>query len=175
MWEVAMATSAAPTYFPAFRLRGDGVRLIDGGVWANNPAMVGVTEAISLFGRRLEDIRVLSLGTTSSVRARARRLDSAGLLGWIRVPRIVDVLLAGQGAGAFAQVQNLIGKQNALRLDPPVLDGDVPPLDSVDADTLIAKAAYHSRSFRPIFEETFADHSRQPYAPLYGPKCEVLA
>ena len=173
MWEVAMATSAAPTFFPAFRLRGDGVRLIDGGVWANNPAMVGVTEAVSLFGRRLEDIRVLNLGTTSSVRARPRRLDDAGLLRWARVPHIVDVLLSGQGAGAFAQVQNLIGKQNALRVDPPNLDGDV-QLDSVDVDTLIAKAAYHSRSFRPIFEERFADHHRQPYTPLYGAEREVL-
>src|SRR2546423_587773 len=30
MWAVAMATAAAPTYFPAFRLPGDQVRLIDG-------------------------------------------------------------------------------------------------------------------------------------------------
>ena len=174
MWEVAMATSAAPTYFPAYRLKGDGVRLIDGGIWASNPAMVGVTEAVSLFGRRLEDIRVLSLGTTSSVRARPRRLDDAGLIRWALGPHIIDVLLAGQGAGAFAQVRNLIGKENAHRLDPPILDGEV-SLDGDNADTLIAKAAHHSRSFRPAFEETFADHYRQSYTPLYGPKAEVLA
>jgi patatin-like phospholipase/acyl hydrolase len=36
-WHVGMATAAAPTYFPAHRLP-DYVRLIDGGVWANNPA-----------------------------------------------------------------------------------------------------------------------------------------
>ncbi|MGO9872696.1 MAG: CBASS cGAMP-activated phospholipase, partial [Acidimicrobiia bacterium] len=36
MWSVAMATSAAPTYFPAFRLPNDHVRLVDGGLWANN-------------------------------------------------------------------------------------------------------------------------------------------
>ena len=168
-----MATSAAPTYFPAYRLKGDGVRLIDGGVWASNPAMVGVTEAISLFGRRLEDIRVLSLGTTSSVRARPRRLDDAGLIRWALGPHIIDVLLAGQGAGAFAQVPNLIGKENAHRLDPPILDGDV-SLDGDNAETLIAKAAHHSRSFRPIFEETFGDHYRQSYTPLYGPKAEVI-
>ena len=173
MWEVAMATSAAPTYFPTYRLKGDGVRLIDGGVWANNPSMVGVTEAVSLFGRRLDDIRVLSLGTTSSARARNSRLDDAGLFRWALGPHIIDVLLAGQGAGAFAQVQNLIGKKNALRLDPPILDGDV-SLDDDNTEKLITKAAHHSRSFRPIFEETFGDHNRQPYTPLYGPKVEVL-
>ena len=37
-WQVALATSAAPTYFPACRAV-DGMRLIDGGVWANNPAV----------------------------------------------------------------------------------------------------------------------------------------
>ena len=173
MWEVAMATSAAPTYFPTYKLKGNGVRLIDGGVWANNPAMVGVTEAVGFFGRKLEDIRVLSLGTTSTARARNSRLDDAGLCRWASGPHIVDVLLAGQGAGAFAQVQNLIGKKNALRLDPPILDGDV-SLDGDNTETLIAKAAHHSRSFRPSFEETFGGHSRQQYEPLYGPKVEVL-
>ena len=88
-------------------------------------------------------------------------------------PHIIDVLLAGQGAGAFAQVRNLIGKENAHRLDPPNLDGEV-SLDDDNAETLIAKAAHHSRSFRPIFEETFSDHYRQPYTPLYGPKAEVI-
>src|SRR5450755_1816923 len=49
MWQVAMATSAAPTYFPAFSLPDEHVRLVDGGVWANNPSMVGVVEAVSMF------------------------------------------------------------------------------------------------------------------------------
>ena len=172
MWEVAMATTAAPTYFPAYRLRADGVRLIDGGVWANNPAMVGVTEAVSIFGRSLTDVRVLSLGTTSSSRARARRLDNSGLLRWARGPNIVDVLLAGQGVGMFAQVQHLVGKENAHRLDPPLLDGDI-ALDVTDADDLISKAAHHSRHFCPTFEEAFGGHGREPYLPLYGPKAEV--
>src|SRR5262249_56292833 len=80
MWQVAMATSAAPTYFPAFCLPGDGVRLVDGGVWANNPAMVGVAEAVSMFGQPLDTIRVLSIGTTSDTRTRGRGLDRGGLL-----------------------------------------------------------------------------------------------
>ena len=173
MWEVAMATSAAPTYFPAYKLRRAGVRLIDGGVWASNPAMVGVTEAVSLFGRRLEDIRVLSLGTTSSARARSRQLDNAGLIRWARGPHIVDVLLAGQGAGAFAQAQHLVGDENALRIDPPILDGDA-SMDGDNTETMLAKAAHHSRSFCPRFEKTFGDHHRQPYDPLYASESKAV-
>ena len=173
MWEVAMATSAAPTYFPAYRLSGGGGRLVDGGVWANNPAMVGVTEAVSIFGRRLSDVRVFSLGTTSRTRARPRRLDNAGLARWALGPNIVDVLLAGQSVGTFAQVQHLVGKESAHRLDPPLMDGDI-GLDGTDADALISKAAHHSRHFCPTFEEAFGGHLRKPYTPLYGPKAEVF-
>jgi len=42
--EVALATSAAPTYFPIQEI--DNVQYIDGGVYANNPVMVGLTEAV---------------------------------------------------------------------------------------------------------------------------------
>jgi uncharacterized protein len=167
MWAVGMATSAAPTYFPTFRLPGDQVRLIDGGVWCNNPALVGVTEAVSMFGQPLDTIRVLSIGTTASARTRPRHLDNAGLLRWARGPNVVDVLLNGQSAGAFAQVQHLIGPDNAHRLNPIAPD-DVAALDKCDAAGLIAKAADHSRMFCPTFEAVFGTHAPAPYSPLHG-------
>lgn len=167
-WQVAAATSAAPTFFPAFSLPEDHVRLVDGGVWANNPAMVGVVEAISMFGQPLHTIRVLSVGTTADPRTRKRKLDNGGLLHWIRSPNVVDVFLTGQSAGAFAQVQHLIGRDNAHRLDPPAPAG-LMHLDAGDVRDLKGKAAYHSRFFRPTFESIFADHTAAPYRPWYGP------
>jgi uncharacterized protein len=170
-WQVAMATCAAPTFFPAFCLPGEHVRLVDGGVWANNPAVVGVAEAVSMFGQPLESIRVLSLGTTADPRARKRRLDNGGLLQWIRSPNVVNVLLTGQSVGAFTQVQHLLGAGNAYRLDPQAPAG-LARLDAVDARDLLAKAAYHSRFFCPTFESAFADHVPGPYRPRYGPNAE---
>ena len=171
MWQVAMATSSAPTFFPAYTLPAAQVRLIDGGVWANNPAMVGVAEAVSIFGKDLKNIRVLSLGTTSSPKARARRLDKGGLFQWVTGPNIVEVLLSGQGAGTFAQVQHLLGAQNAYRLNPQIADTDT-DLDRVDSATFIASAAHHSRQFTPKFLRMFSDHICQPYTPCYGPRAE---
>jgi patatin-like phospholipase/acyl hydrolase len=47
--DVALATSAAPTYFPIYEIEALNKQYIDGGVWANNPALVGVIEALCYF------------------------------------------------------------------------------------------------------------------------------
>lgn len=63
MWAVAMATSAAPTYFPSFKYHGN--TYLDGGLWANNPSLIGVVEALEM-GASITNIRVLNISTTSS-------------------------------------------------------------------------------------------------------------
>jgi predicted acylesterase/phospholipase RssA len=68
MVQVALATTAAPTYFPAFRLRAPDreLVLIDGGLVANNPASVAYYEALyhaHFAGRVDPDFLVVSLGT----------------------------------------------------------------------------------------------------------------
>jgi uncharacterized protein len=68
MWKIARATSAAPTYFEPFKLEIDGkgqadyYSLIDGGVYANNPAMCAFAEAKVMF-ENTADILMVSLGT----------------------------------------------------------------------------------------------------------------
>jgi patatin-like phospholipase/acyl hydrolase len=47
--DVALATSAAPTYFAAASVAKDG-RYVDGGVWANNPSLIALVEAVSSLG-----------------------------------------------------------------------------------------------------------------------------
>ena len=42
--DVALATTAAPTYFPIHEI--DDVQYVDGGLFANNPIMVGLTESV---------------------------------------------------------------------------------------------------------------------------------
>lgn len=60
-WKVAAAVAAAPVFFPAVSVYEDDAH-VDGGLWANNPAMVGVTEAIRI-GYSLKQIKLLSIGT----------------------------------------------------------------------------------------------------------------
>jgi len=173
MWQVAMATTAAPTFFPAYSLPGDHVRLVDGGVWANSPSMVGIVEAVSMFGQSLDQIRLLSLGTTVAAGYRQRSLDRGGLIQWIRSPNVAQVLLAGQSQGAFTASEHLLGRGRAFRLNPPAPES-LARLDAADARDLLAAAAHHSRDFCPTFAAEFASHQRGRYTPLRTRK-EVAA
>jgi patatin-like phospholipase/acyl hydrolase len=165
LWQVAMATTAAPTYFPAFSLLDSHVRLVGGGVWANNPSMVGVVEAVSMFGQPLERIRLLSLGTTVATARRPRKLDRGGLIQWVRSPNVAQVLIAGQSRGAFTQTEHLLGRGNAYRLNPPAPES-LAKLDIANSRDLLAAAAHHSRDFSPTFAAKFASHQRGQYTPL---------
>jgi len=162
LWKVALATSAAPTYFPVCTWV-DRMRLVDGGVWANNPAMVGVVEAVGLLGVQLEDISVLSLGTTNPVAGKPASLDAGGYLHWRKAG--IDVAVRGQSHGVQGQAQLLLGKERAIRVDPPVPDG-LFALDKLSEDRLLSEAAHASRHFSPVFAEKFQPHIAAPFHQL---------
>lgn len=67
--DVALATSAAPTYLPIHEIPDyDNKQFIDGGVWANNPAMVGWIEAKKFFvgpSKEYDGIEMLSVSSLS--------------------------------------------------------------------------------------------------------------
>lgn len=64
--DVALATAAAPTYFPAHEL-ADNALLVDGGVWANNPTGMAAVEAVGVLGWPGDSLRILSLGCTEDL------------------------------------------------------------------------------------------------------------
>jgi patatin-like phospholipase/acyl hydrolase len=90
---VARATSAAPTYFRPERLvLQPPTAMVDGGVFANNPAMCAYVEAIKLHGR--QDVVVVSLGT-GQVKTPIHYLQARtwGLIGWAR--QLISVFMDG--------------------------------------------------------------------------------
>lgn len=169
-WKVAMATCAAPTYLPAFR-GVDNVRLVDGGVWANNPVMVSIVEAVSMLDVKMNDIHVLSIGTTNEVKGHHDNLDHGGSLRWIKNQDIIDVLMQAQSISAITQAQHLLGKDRVCRIDPPVPDG-LFALDRLSQKDLLGKAAHVSRHFTPYFQEHFINHNADTYIPFHTTKGE---
>jgi uncharacterized protein len=162
MVDVAMATSAAPTYFPAHLLRG--VRLVDGGVWCNNPSVIAIAEATNLLGVPITSIRLFSLGTTADLVHRHPRLDQGGVVQWARAA--IDVLTRGQSVGADGLAQHFLSRDRYLRHDTTVPAG-VLRMDRCDTDKLIGLAYSRSRDVVPYFYGMFASHQAPDYLPLH--------
>lgn len=141
--------------------------MLDGGLWANNPAMVGVVEAVGVLGFSLEQIKVLSLGALDEIPGHVKRaLRDAGKIRWAKY--IAATLMAGQAAAASDQVDLLLGQLRFVRFNPAVPEG-LYPLDTPDVNTLISMAEHASRNFSPQFTKEFSKHVAQlftPYHPL---------
>lgn len=161
-WKVALATSAAPIFFPVYK-EVDNLRLIDGGVWANNPSMVGIIEAVSFLGVSFDQIRILSLGTTDEIVNRPKNLDNAGLFQWA-LPSI-KVVLRGQNKGVDSQIRLLLGEDNVLRIDPPVPD-KLFELDKLSVKELLGVGSGISKNYAQDFKRKFMTHIAEEFKPL---------
>jgi patatin-like phospholipase/acyl hydrolase len=110
MKDVARATSAAPTYFEPFRLGAgsphDYYSLIDGGVYANNPAMCGYVEAKATYPEG-SDFLVVSLGTGERTRPLLYKEASGwGLARWAQP--ILNVVLDGVSSTVDYQLRHIL-------------------------------------------------------------------
>lgn len=119
MRQAAMATSASPSYFPPYHLptsqNSSGYyTLIDGGVFANNPAQLAITEAMieaKQNGKRLnlDEILVVSLGTGSLTRTYSYdKAKNWGLMGWVQP--LINIMLDGSSEAVAAQLEQLLPK-----------------------------------------------------------------
>jgi uncharacterized protein len=113
---VALHTTAAPSYYPA--VDDDGYIMIDGGIWANNPVMNAVVDALACFDVPRENLRILSLGTGSSTFTVDRDAQQGGLAKWVFM-RSFEAAGRAQSKNALGQAFLLAGKPNVVRIDPP--------------------------------------------------------
>jgi len=125
MLTVACATSAAPTYFQP--LDAGGYRFVDGGLWANNPIMIGVVDALSCFDVPRHRVRVLSLGNDDDrFVVDERQVRRGGKLAWLRV---IEAAMSLQSQNALGQARLLLGAERVLRIVP---EGVAPPIQLDD-------------------------------------------
>lgn len=160
MVDVALATSAAPTYFPAATV--DSARLIDGGVFANNPSVLAIAEATSMLGVPPTAIRVLNIGTMDPFTDHADRLDTAGVAGW--ATSIAPLILTASSASNTGLAKHLLGFHNYVRLNATVPPGAF-ALDRIDPNKVAGYAATVSRNLSPEYVNKFTDHTAGPYEP----------
>ncbi|TAF64540.1 MAG: patatin [Cytophagales bacterium] len=131
--EAARATSAAPTYFEPVLVdykKDNDLALIDGGVLANNPAVLAYSEAKEIFKQKNKNKKVfdpevapddsdlpfymLSLGTGHVRRSiSGEKAKEWGTLNWIK-PLVSDIFMQSVAASTHYTIQHLL---------PPYTDG----------------------------------------------------
>ncbi len=136
---VARATSAAPTYFPPQALlnkAGQQFTMIDGGVFANNPAMCAIVEAHKLYSA--QNFLVVSIGTGSE----PSRIDAVAAATWGDVQwalPLITILMDGASQTTCVEVSELLAN-NHWRFDTS-LASPTPQGEQVDPAMDNASAA----------------------------------
>jgi len=164
MIKVALATAAAPTYFRPHS--NGGYTFVDGGIWANNPLMIAVTEALTSFDVSREQVCILSIGCGDDpYRVSGSKIFKGGMLHW------KDIMLAAirlQSQSAVGQAGLIVGPENLIRLDVPK---SVPKIELDDWASAIKHLPAAAESVVDASGERiaqmFLQQSAQPYAPVY--------
>jgi len=113
MVTVGEATAAAPSYFRA--LDAGGYRFVDGGVWANNPIMIGLVDALACFELDPVQVRILSLGCGGN-RVRVGWMKAiGGRVSWMNV---ITAAMDLQSQNALGQAGLLVGAEHLTRVEP---------------------------------------------------------
>lgn len=114
--KVARATSAAPTFFRP--LETGQFTFVDGGIWSNNPIMVGLVDVLACFDVAPERIRILSIGCGDSpYYVHDSNHMSGGKWQWREV---IFAAMHLQSQNALGQAGLLIGPENLLRVTPSI-------------------------------------------------------
>jgi len=124
--DAGLATSAAPTYFPSHEL--DGRALVDGGVFAANPVIVAIVEALKPIGDEphrvdQDDLLVVSIGTGLHESGyRHEQVRRWGRVGWVlphgSEPPIIGATLDGASDGADHWAHTLLNHPTSPNIQP---------------------------------------------------------
>ncbi|KUJ52095.1 patatin-like phospholipase family protein [Chryseobacterium sp. JAH] len=148
--DICRATSAAPTYFSPVQIKsmyGQVFSLIDGGMYANNPALCAYAEARKIpFAEVLKnhqkanhptvnDMIIVSIGTGIESKSYSfKKLQKAGKLGW--VSPIIDILMSANAETVdyqLCQMFQTLGQRNQknyYRINPSLKNAS-PAMDNV--------------------------------------------
>lgn len=138
--DAVLASCAAPTFFAPYEV-GD-YRLADGGLWANNPTLVAVVDAVRRFRVEPSRIRVLSIGTGlerfSYPRRRGVLSGAWGFMTSWQRGKLIELMLSLQSQTATSMATLLLGNDQILRLN--FFDSRLPMDDPTSIRDLRARA-----------------------------------
>lgn len=113
--DVALATSAAPTFFPLHMIGSE--LFADGSLYANSPDEIALHEALHFLKQPVDDIRMLSIGTTTSKFSFSNSgKTNLGWMGWMDNQRLPRVMISAQQQNAGYILGHRLGERY-LRID----------------------------------------------------------
>ena len=163
MTKVAAATSAAPTYFRP--LQDGGYTFVDAGVWANNPIMIALVDALSCFSVRRERVRILSLGCGDDPYIVGHsKIRLGGMLAW---KDIIYAAMHLQSLNALGQAGLLIGADRIIRASTSTSENQIPMDDWTRAVSELPGAAESSLDeLGESISEKFLSEPASRYEPI---------
>ncbi|WP_254203628.1 CBASS cGAMP-activated phospholipase [Aeromonas sp. FDAARGOS 1409] len=157
--DVALATSAAPVYFPS--VRNERGVFVDGGLVGNAPGLFGLHEVRTFLAPKQDVcIRVLAIGTMTvgATVSGGKDLDQ-GIIGW--GGGLFDLVISAQESSVDYMLSQSLG-DNYFKIDDlvtPQQSSDIKALDDVseastntlrDRGTAAAQRALGDRRFYPF-------------------------
>jgi uncharacterized protein len=162
MVEAALATAAAPAYFPVTRATS-GLPLVDGGLFANNPMGIAATEATSLLGWAPTDCTMLSIGCTQERPDLSAAGGRAGAGGLYWLGRAIGFMMSAQSSLALGTAQHLIGHERVYRINETVAAGRFRLDRASDLPALIGLGAESAREWKPRLMSIFFSEPAEPF------------
>lgn len=117
--DVLLAASAAPTYFNPQKLinKSNKYFLADGGLWGNNPSIIGLVEALNKkrLNVKKEDISLLSIGTGTFDIDYSLKKKTWGLMNWGN--KLVELVFSTQSISSENMVSLLLDEEQYFRVN----------------------------------------------------------
>jgi uncharacterized protein len=153
--QALLSSAAAPTYFPPQVVNDQ--TLIDGGVIANAPEVLAISEACGTLGWPLNQLYVLGVGTAS--RSKGAALDSPGspsTLSWMLRRELFQSTLSAQEVLAEAQCRTLL-KNQYYRINREPSEAQAPSIREFDLATKEATA-----TLKTLAVQSWEEHQSVP-------------
>ncbi|KAL6594063.1 hypothetical protein ACP70R_048964 [Stipagrostis hirtigluma subsp. patula] len=203
--DVCIGTSAAPTYLPAHYFQTQDAssgkereyNLIDGGVAANNPTMIAMTQITKkMMAKEREELfpvkpadcgqfLVLSIGTGSTSDQglyTARQCSRWGIMSWLRnrgMAPIIDIFMAASSdlvdIHAAVMFQSLHSNRYYLRIQDNSLHGAAATVDRATPENMRALVGIGERMLAQRVSRVNVETGRYEPVPGQGTNAEALS
>jgi peptidoglycan hydrolase-like protein with peptidoglycan-binding domain len=161
--EVALASAAAPTYFPPVKVSPGERTYLDGGLWANSPCLLSILVSHFLLDIPYSEIKVLSIDTGHfPAGASNKQLKRLRPLSISTVRAVLDSISGAQASFSDEYARNMLEPEHFIKVDTQLQRSM--SLDNVQAalEILPPLAEREASTLAPQIRRAFFDEAQYP-------------